>query len=621
MKNKILAILCVALIAVLGFASCEQETACEHTFSAKWSTNETNHWHAATCEHGEIKGQNAAHTDADENGKCDVCEYEVGHTHAFADEWSSDEENHWKAATCTHTDEKGELSLHKDENTDASCDVCDAHVHILDEIGICGICNKITQPIDENDMLKVVTALRSRKSLVQSGKVEYKVDITSSVTGTVVDSRWHNVDYLFGTNGSYYKRCEDEIRVIGERDNAVAEKTGKTLVKEDWLELLANGEVESVVAHSVDGVYLSAEPTSSSLDDLAGYYYAVSTLTEGYGAEQVLFNLYELSLHDRAENRVASNNGEVNSGSLSYDILVINTDVAEGEDDNVNFYRVEVKYTYDDDFVLTALDLKVDCYTNSLEDSAEHDYTYDQKNKTITMKPNASADTYTFKVVQQKGNRDSIDLKTKADFTPTEIILSDKADATEDASNITVTVGDFAKPIYILGAPGTFTSFLKGMNIRVLNQYGRVSQSGLQAYYYEGTISLTPTVAGEYVIEVTTGNIKKTVNVIVENQNLRGDYTIELTATDNNVWVGPYRFTAEVAGTYTFYCPTYGVGIWEKSSKDAYTHDSGYAPYVDYNSGDSESQFTVELEAGEVFSFYYMLVEKNVVMTIKYSIS
>lgn len=50
---------------------------CEHTYAEAWTTDAENHWHAATCEHTEEKGDLAAHADADKDGKCDTCEYKM----------------------------------------------------------------------------------------------------------------------------------------------------------------------------------------------------------------------------------------------------------------------------------------------------------------------------------------------------------------------------------------------------------------------------------------------------------------------------------------------------------------------------------------------------------------
>ena len=138
----------------------------EHTFSDEWTSDESGHWHAATCEHTDVTSGFAAHewddggvvkeptcaaegervytctvcgyertesipTTAhdlsyhyDENGHwqecancdyqtssephnfdgstCTFCGYVAPHEHTFSAEWTSDENNHWHAATCGH---------------------------------------------------------------------------------------------------------------------------------------------------------------------------------------------------------------------------------------------------------------------------------------------------------------------------------------------------------------------------------------------------------------------------------------------------------------------------------------------------------------------------------------
>ena len=47
------------------------------------------------------------------------------HNHKFAEEWCTDAENHWHAATCKHEEEKSDLAAHTfDNDCDAKCNVC-----------------------------------------------------------------------------------------------------------------------------------------------------------------------------------------------------------------------------------------------------------------------------------------------------------------------------------------------------------------------------------------------------------------------------------------------------------------------------------------------------------------
>ena len=106
--------------------SCSQEVH-EHTFASEWTSDATDHWHAAICEHtdeksgfaehtfGEYVSNNDATTEADgtKTRECSVCGYKDTvtdegskiHVHTFAEEWTSDANEHWHAATCEHAEE------------------------------------------------------------------------------------------------------------------------------------------------------------------------------------------------------------------------------------------------------------------------------------------------------------------------------------------------------------------------------------------------------------------------------------------------------------------------------------------------------------------------------------
>ena len=80
--KKISLLVLVCLVFLLCLTSCsifmakeQPDDAHEHTFSTEWSTSATEHWHAATCEHADEKSDVASHSDAGEDGVCDVCNY------------------------------------------------------------------------------------------------------------------------------------------------------------------------------------------------------------------------------------------------------------------------------------------------------------------------------------------------------------------------------------------------------------------------------------------------------------------------------------------------------------------------------------------------------------------
>ena len=132
-KHKLIAVLS-AMVMSFVFAGCQVESdSHEHSFSKEWTSDETSHWHAATCEHTEEVSEKTAHTfgewkttveateetDGKKERTCTVCSYKeeqtvakLDHTHKFSSVWSSDATNHWHAATCEHTEEVSEKAAH-----------------------------------------------------------------------------------------------------------------------------------------------------------------------------------------------------------------------------------------------------------------------------------------------------------------------------------------------------------------------------------------------------------------------------------------------------------------------------------------------------------------------------
>ena len=163
-----------------------------HTYATEWSKDETNHWHAATCEHktekkdvavhtwnsGEITTSATEETEGVKTFTCTVCKQTktetipaTGHTHTYATEWSKDETNHWHAATCEHKTEKKDVAAHVyDDENDASCNVC-GYERVAKE-------NGITFNISARTYDKTEQGLTTNEYSIKGGtvsSVEYKV--------------------------------------------------------------------------------------------------------------------------------------------------------------------------------------------------------------------------------------------------------------------------------------------------------------------------------------------------------------------------------------------------------------------------------------------------------------
>ena len=104
-----------------------------HTFANEYSSNEVEHWYAATCGHNNVRDAVEAHTWGAWNTeaqstetvhgrrwrKCIECDYIqneelplANHVHTYSNEWSKNATEHWKAATCGHDDSRKDVGEH-----------------------------------------------------------------------------------------------------------------------------------------------------------------------------------------------------------------------------------------------------------------------------------------------------------------------------------------------------------------------------------------------------------------------------------------------------------------------------------------------------------------------------
>lgn len=138
--------LVLSLVLLLGMTTaitaCTDEPAEEppathtHTYSSEWTYDETGHWHAATCEHTSEKSDYSAHDTNGADGACSVCGYKpvVEHVHTYAAEWTYDETNHWHAATCEHENEVSGLAAHTYSGN--VCTVC-GYTKVVESLCTC----------------------------------------------------------------------------------------------------------------------------------------------------------------------------------------------------------------------------------------------------------------------------------------------------------------------------------------------------------------------------------------------------------------------------------------------------------------------------------------------------
>lgn len=160
MKRKILLALLTTTTAALVLSGCgEQEHV--HTWDTKWSYNSTQHWVLATC-HPEVCSYLGDHIDSDSNGYCDTCGYAMslpGHIHTFDSQWSTSETQHWHAATCGH-DVKSDVGSHVDADNNGYCDVCNYQMSTPDPGDYY---SSISSNLTGSELLSALQSLNSSK--------------------------------------------------------------------------------------------------------------------------------------------------------------------------------------------------------------------------------------------------------------------------------------------------------------------------------------------------------------------------------------------------------------------------------------------------------------------------
>ena len=142
--------------SVCGKTKSETLNKTGHTFSTEWTSDETSHWHAATCAHTTEKSDTAAHTwdggkvkkEATESTEgvmtytCTVCgtTKDVNtekHVHTYSDEWTSNDSSHWHASTCGH-DTKSEEAEHSWQETSRTNATCTEDGTVNSSCSVCG---------------------------------------------------------------------------------------------------------------------------------------------------------------------------------------------------------------------------------------------------------------------------------------------------------------------------------------------------------------------------------------------------------------------------------------------------------------------------------------------------
>lgn len=153
----------------------------KHTYSAEWSYNQTQHWHAATCGHNDQKSSLSDHEDADGNLICDVCSYDMS-THVTGVTLSETSKTIMAGDSFTLTATVAPEDAH---NKALTWETSDGAIATVDQTGRVTAVAKGTATIT----VKTVDGERSATCSVTVSAREYAVSFNMNGYGTQVESK------------------------------------------------------------------------------------------------------------------------------------------------------------------------------------------------------------------------------------------------------------------------------------------------------------------------------------------------------------------------------------------------------------------------------------------------
>lgn len=189
-----------------------------HAYSDSWTSNETHHWHAATCEHTDQVKDKAEHDfpetwtevtaateeeDGLEERFCSVCEYRetriiimLGHNHNVdRNNWTFDETNHWHAADCGRPAHNEDFAPH----TEDSGTVTTAPTCVIKGIKTykCTVCDKVlrTEEIPATDHTEDSGTVTTAPTCTEKGLRTYKCTVCDKILRTEeIPAKGHTED-------------------------------------------------------------------------------------------------------------------------------------------------------------------------------------------------------------------------------------------------------------------------------------------------------------------------------------------------------------------------------------------------------------------------------------------
>ena len=328
------------------------------------------------------------------------------HNHKFAEEWCTDAENHWHAATCKHEEEKSDLAAHTfDNDCDAKCDVCGyertAGAHTYDNAcdttcNNCGATRQIT-----HNHATTWTAGETTHWYACSVCGDKKDEAAHTFDKTVAHSDYLKAEATETTKAQYWKSCvcgKASATEYFETDKLPANLQVSDISKTYDGTPVSEPEVDFDGVGAENFAYYSGTTLLSGKPTNAGTYKVVVTVdeTETHAGDRVereftiakkVLNgvTYSFTYGDADYYQVvltsADNNGIIGDDEVTLEVCFVDTAVGSA----VETDPTEMAPTFNDDnYVLGTYEFAIVPYDIDISD-LKYSKVYDAFNDTITV--------------------------------------------------------------------------------------------------------------------------------------------------------------------------------------------------------------------------------------------
>lgn len=538
-KKSLMLLLSIPFVFALGgIAACEEEeVVCDHTYADELSSDEDYHWYAATCDHTDLRGDAEPHKDKDNDGVCDVCKYDADHEHTYEETLTSNETQHWYAAKCTHSVKK------------------DAEDHDFGADGVCKDCG-YSEEAGHQHTFKTVYSTSATQHWFDA-----KCGHDVAVKENHVDSDSNNVcdvcgyDYLDmlaviedvtsdnsaaavngGTVAYGFDGAVSANYTYAFNDNyTYVEKVEEYATTKAYYSIFDGDKLFAIVADSYDNVERNTYANSAEMDGVAFNLQFIDDMV--YGVENAVNALFAYGKNAENTNIVYDYKDGYNAATQTYSFAY--TVVIDDYYDRC--YTVEVSFKAANDVITTA--------NITVNEMSENDFVYYSKAQ-FMLKENATPYTvYNWAITQTVGARTAENLYKAEDYIISEFEVTDGTNTIANGETLNVMAGVYTT-LEITGDDADFADKLAFNNVTYSGTYADLSMFGA----FNNALSLTPNAAGNYTLTVATEAASVTINVVVEWAELTAieakgydEYYEKVDVENVTVFTGSnYTFTASV---------------------------------------------------------------------------